>query len=274
MSDAGSTPLAADAVESARQAALLAALWVPGAAPLSCRDGEVGVARGLQAYRANAGAMAARALEAAYPTVCALIGADDFRQLARAHWVQQPPARGDLAEWGQAVGDALDAHEALSEWPYLGDCARVDWAVHQCERAADASFDGASIARLGDTDPQRLRLRLRPGVAVLRSRWPVVQIHEAHRAGAPATALDAARDAIRDGIGEAALVARSGWRAQVVRVDDATAAWTQCLLCGDSLAAAIDAVSARPDAATFDLGTWLAAALGAGWLKEVGVDAD
>jgi hypothetical protein len=269
--------------EAARQQALLAALWPPDASAAGalegwCRDSPVTVTRGLQAYRANAAAIAARALEAAYPTVCALVGVDDFQQLASELWLTQPPVQGDLAQWGESLAAFLEAHAALADWPYLGDCARLDWAVHRCERAADVSFDAASIARLGDTDPQQLQLQLRPGLQVLASRWPVVAIHQAHREGASPDALAAARDALQAGVAESALVCRSGWRAQVHRIDAATVAWTQRLLAGDSLAAALDAVSdAAADESSvppFDLAVWLSTALGAGWLKGITVAGD
>lgn len=273
--------------EAARQQAVLAALWPPdasasGALERWCRDSPVSVARGLQAYRTNGSANAARALEAAYPTVCALIGADDFQQLARELWAAQPPVRGDLAQWGASLAAFLEVHPALADWPYLGDCAQLDWVVQLCEHAADVQLDAASIARLGDTDPQQLHLQLRPGLAVLVSRWPVVTIYHAHRQGAAADALATARDALRSGVAESALVCRSGWRAQAHCIDPAITLWTQRLLAGDSLAAALDAVSAAVSAAhvdqssvpAFDLGVWLTTALGAGWLKGITVADD
>ena len=265
--------------EAARQQAMVAALWPPdaGVTPTLaswCVDGPVTVARGFQAYRGNGAANGARALAAAYPTVCALVGAADFEQLARELWAAQPPLCGDLAQWGEAFSDALDAHPALADWPYLGDCARLDWAVHQCERAADASFDAASLARLGDTDPQRLHLQLRPGLSLLVSRWPVVTIHEAHRETAHPGALAAARDALQAGVAESALVCRSGWRAQVHCVDSATVTWTRRLLAGESLAEALNAVSEPSNADAFDLTRWLTTALAAGWLKGIAVAGD
>lgn len=280
----GETPVipADAAAEAERQHSLLAALWSADSSAsgdLPCREGPVSVARGLSAYRANAGANAARALEAAFPTVQALIGADDFRRLARDHWLQTAPVCGDLAEWGGALGCWLDEHPALADWRYLGDCARLDWAVHRCERAADAVLDAESIARLGDTDPQFLHFLFRPGVAVLRSHWPVVMLHEAHRQADLAPALASLREALALGVGESALVARApgSWRTQVHRIDAATATWTEHLLAGASLAdalSAVDAASDGTDGPAFDLATWLAMALREGWLKGIRVDPD
>ncbi len=265
--------------EAARQQALVAALWPPDAGATAaiedwCSGRSVTVARGLQAYRTNGVANAARALEAAYPTVRALVGADGFQLLARELWTAHPPVLGDLAQWGESLAAFLEVHPDLSHWPYLGDCARLDWAVQRCERAADAQWNAASIARLGDSDPQQLQLQLRPGLAVLASRWPVVTIHQAHRDGAAPDALDAARDAVQAAAGESALVCRSGWRAQVHRVDQVTVIWTQRLLAGDSLACALDAVSDASSVSPFDLAGWLTTAIAAGWLKEITVTGD
>ena len=89
--------------EAQRQQRLLQQLWQPApdaALTVWLRDAPAAQARGLRAYRANAQATAARALAAAYPTVAALVGADTFGQISHRHWLQQPPQRGDLAEWG------------------------------------------------------------------------------------------------------------------------------------------------------------------------------
>ena len=265
--------------EVARQQALVAALWhadpgTSGDLLNWCRDGPIPMVRGLQAYRSNAAANAARALGAAYPTVSALIGTADFQQLARALWLERPPVRGDLAQWGEPLAAWLQTHRELGAWPYLGDCARLDWAIHQCERAGDAAPDMPSIARLGDTDPDRLRFVLSPGLALVASPWPIVTIHEAHRAGAAEEALHQARMALQAGVAESALVFRSGWRAQVDRIDRTTTVWTQRLLAGASLAMALDAVSEDTDAAPFDLAAWLGKALASGWLKGITVSDD
>ena len=95
--------------EAARQQALVAALWPPDASATGtledwCGGRGVTVARGLQAYRGNGAANVARALEAAYPTVHALIGANAFQLLARELWSAYPPMLGDLAQMGRVAG--------------------------------------------------------------------------------------------------------------------------------------------------------------------------
>jgi len=224
--------------------------------------------RGLAAYRANADASAARALGTAYPTVQQLICEHDFAILAREHWRAAPPRRGDLGEWGEGLPAAIEADPRLADWPYLADCARLDWALHRCERAADEPLDAASVARLGDTDPSRLVLELRPGVAAIASCWPVALIHAAHRSDDPRV-FDKVSDAIAAGQGEAVVVAREGWKAVPRTVAAAVVPWMERLGTGIDLAAALDDTPAG-----FDFAGWLADAIAHGWLKGIRVVAD
>jgi len=256
-------------VEARRQLALLAAIATRGAAPteLALREDAARARQGLDAYRINAAAIAARALLAVFPTIAALIGAEDFEHLAREFWRAEPPARGDLGEWGATFPAWLEAHAAFTAWPYFGDASRLDLAVHQCERAADADFDAASLSLLSEAEPQQLRLEPMPGTALIASRWPIVTIHAAHHAGE--VDFDAMRLAIDNELAETAFVARRGWRATVRRVDAATARWTERLIAGATLDRALD--DAGED---FDFGAWFATAVQEKWLKGAVLCAD
>ena len=91
--------------EALRQRMLLRVLWHdarPGVLAGWTRDGER-FGRGLQAYRANAGALAERALAAAFPTLQQLLGDESFAALARHFWLASPPAHGDIATWGEGL---------------------------------------------------------------------------------------------------------------------------------------------------------------------------
>ena len=97
--------------EAERQRGLLAAFAVGAAVPTTLHESGPRAARGLEAYRANAEAIAARALGAAFPTVQAMVGEGDFRPLARGFLQAQPATRGDLGEWGEGFAEWLGAHE-------------------------------------------------------------------------------------------------------------------------------------------------------------------
>ncbi|MEP7296947.1 MAG: DNA-binding domain-containing protein [Burkholderiales bacterium] len=250
--------------EAQRQRGLLQALT--GAAAAGLREHGERAARGLEAYRANAEAVAARALGAAFPTVQAMVGDDDFNRLARAFWHAHPPLRGDLGEWGDAFAEWLQGHAAMAAWPYLGDSARLDFAIHANERAADAVADVASLSLLESVDPARLRMVLMPGTALLRSGWPIVGIHRAHQLEGEAAerAFADLRDAIAARHGESAFIVREGWRAVVHRLDPPDARWTESLLAGTRLATALEHAGDG-----FDFAGWLGRAIRHGWMKGV-----
>ncbi len=249
--------------EALRQQMLLRALWGdarPGVVAGWLRDGlRVGnVARGLAAYRANAGAAAERALAAAYPTVQQLLGDESFAALARACWQRHPPTAGDLGLWGDALPAFMADAQALAGEPYLPDVARLEWAVHTAERAADIDTHAATpsgLERLGSDDPSALALRLAPGSALVESKHPVVTIWQAHRSD-EADRFAPVRAAFEAGVGECALVARRGWRATVRALPADEARFTQAVLAGRSLGAAL---AAAGDGFAFD--AWLIAAL-------------
>jgi len=255
--------------EASRQAALVTGILAPGAdaSALSTRETGARALRGLQAYRVNAHASAERALGAAFPTVRQLIGEEGFDRFAQLYWRDEPPVRGDLAEWGASLPAWLSSQEVLREWPYLADCARLDWALHRCERAADASFDAASAARLGDTDPSRLAIAFMPGLSLVDSRWPIATIHRAHHQSD--VSFDDVREAMAREQAESVIVFRQGWKAVQATLDSATAHWTRQLLEGCDLATAL----ARAGEG-FDFTAWLTLAITSNWVKEFRVLSD
>lgn len=242
--------------EALRQQMLLRALW---------QDARVGVlqgwvsdnkaARGLRAYRANAGAAAEAALAAAFPTVAQLVGDESFAALARAFWQAEPPTRGDLAWFGERLPAFIESSEQLADEPFLADCARLDWAVHRAEAAADAGDQPEQLELLSALEPSQLRLKLRPGTTLIVSQHPVATIWLAHRSEVP-DRFAPVREAFAEGRGENALVWRDGWRARVSAIADADARFTQAVLDGATLA---DALARAGDG--FDFQPWLIAAL-------------
>ena len=219
--------------------------------------GDAALERGLGAYRANAGALAERALAAAFPTLQQLIGEPSFAALARDFWRQQPPAAGDMGTWGEGLPDFVAAAASLADEPCLADVARVDWAVHVAERAADAAAV-RGLELLAALDPSQLHLQLVAGTALVESAHPVVAIWHAHRK-APVDGDDrfaAVRAAYADGRGETALISRQGWLPCVLSLSPAEARFTRALLASQTLDSAL--VQAGED---FGFEAWLIAAL-------------
>jgi putative DNA-binding protein len=256
--------------EALRQRLLLGALWrdTPPDALQGWLRQPPGAAAppGLAAYRANAGAIAERALAGAFPTVAALVGAESFAALARDCWQQHPPVRGDLGEWGAALPDVITAQAALASEPYLADSARLDWLVHLAARAADGPEAPPALEALAHDPPEALRLVLRPGCALLASAWPVGTIWHAHQpAQEPGgDRFAAVRAAFAEERSEQVFIRRDGFAVRIDALDEHAAAFSAAVLRGASLAVALDAAG---DGFAFD--QWLLRAVQQRWLVAI-----
>ena len=210
----------------------------------------------LAIYRANMVAAADKALSAAYPVIRQAVGTEFFHALAREYQRGTPSASGDLGEFGASFDGFLAGFEHVQSMPWLPDLARLEWAAHRAYGAADApDWDAAS---LGAVEPERheaIRFHWSPGLAIVRSRWPVVRVWTLHQPG-----HDGAFD-IDWSVRETALVARDGFAVTVTAIDDAGADFIEASSQGAALGdAAVATLQSHPD---FDLGALLARALAA-----------
>ncbi len=223
-------------------------------------------AAGLRAYQLNAQATAQRVIAAHFPTLQAMLGEDTLKALALILWQEAPPEAGDLGAWGAALPGLIERHPDLQAWPWLADCARLDWARHQCERAADARLDTGSLHLLAETEPEQLYVALKPCVQLLASEWPVVALWQAHQGPAEAHE-EAALLALQSGQTGDVLIWRQPWLLQMAPLGPADALWMKALLTqpdqplGTLLAQA---------PAGFDFGSWLNQTVAQGWLWKLG----
>jgi hypothetical protein len=255
--------------EAARQQAFIAALRAaqpeglpPGAQGPAGRAAEP--LAGLRAYRANAQAAAQRSLLAAYPVLGRLIGDEAMAALARDLWRVDPPVKGDLAWFGAGLADWLAGLEEFIHLPYLSDVAKLEWAVHSAQVAADPSGSPLDLQPLAG-DPDALQVRFVAGSAAFASAWPVLRLWQAHQAKDESEPdLAEARAALAAGEGDIAWVWRRGHRVEVGALTLVEHEWHQRLLAGDYLGPALSATLAEhPD---FSFEHWLTRALREGWL--------
>ena len=211
----------------AEQQALLDAILNRGELPdVRGLPGVVGgQKRGLQVYRGNAQGLSARTLASVFPRLRESLAG--FDEMAWTFWRHRPPAAGDLGLWGAELPEFLAAQAGMNE--ALVALARLEWALHEAEAAADETLDAASLGLLGTHEPQALRLRFMPGLKLLDRR----------------------------------LVWRQGWRAVSLELDAANADFTRSLIGGMSLDEAL------VGAGDFDFSKWLQQALRESWLWRV-----
>ncbi len=236
---------------AARQQALLAALSGAsrpiGIVPLTA----VELQRGLQAYQVNAQVLSVRALAAVYPKVRQIIGEASFRAMAWAFWRRHPPQQADLGGWGKLLSGFLAAQDEMEGW--LCDLARLEWAAHLAERAADLAFDPGSLDLLASQDPAQLRLQLPAGLSLLQvqaeawSIWAGEVADESSQAVIPV------------------LLWRQRWLAKGQRLSQGDSQWLQALIDGRTLEVALQQAFVAD--VGFDFSAWLQAALREGWLQ-------
>lgn len=135
----------------------------------------------LAVYRRNVLGTLGDALASAYPAVRRLVGEAFFAEAARRFALATPSRSGNLHDYGHGFGDFLEAYPHAAQLPWLGDVARLEWAVHQCFHAEDAAaLDARQLAMLRPDDYERLRLRFAPATRLVWSAHPVCAIRAAN----------------------------------------------------------------------------------------------
>jgi hypothetical protein len=209
--------------------------------------------RRFDVYRNNHFASLVAALKDSFPVCRALVGEDFFREMARCFAAAQPPRSPVLTEYARLLPAFIDTFSPAASVPYLADVARLEQLRIEAWHAADAQplARGELEAALSRPDllPE-VRLRLHPSLALLRSRYAVFDLWAAHQGELPVETVVVAR-------AQNVLVLRPRDAVEVVRVDDATAAFVHALARALALGAATQAAfEADGDA---DLGVVLTA---------------
>jgi uncharacterized protein len=215
------------------------------------------IMRRLAIYRANLQAARVSALSAAFGTVEKIVGADFFQGLAREYGRAHPSSQGDLHGFGTHFAHFLEGFEPIKELPYLPDVARLDWALHCADAAADApALTAPSLLQaLGAQAANSVRVKLHPAAALIASRFPLWDIWLFNHADSAQTPGDIA--ALDWEQAQAVLVSRSQWRAVPRLASAAETAALTALQNGESLEAALSA--ALQKAPQLDMAAQLAA---------------
>ena len=193
---------------------------------------EVSPADALDVYRASVAANLRSALASAYPVTQRLVGEAFFAEAARRHLRAVPSTSGDLHQLGSGFASFLEAYEPARTLPWLGDVARLEWAVHESHFAADAPpFDFPALALVPPESHGDIRFMLAPAVRLVRSEWPVLAVWEANQPGRDGTPD---RDAGPDFI----VVDRDGFAPRARRLDPDTWRFLEALSRGETLAEA------------------------------------
>jgi hypothetical protein len=223
---------------------------------------EAGIAVYRHAIRANY----RNALAATYGVVRELTGAPFFNAAVDAYARADPPRTGDLNVFGDTFGDFLAGYEPARSLPYLPDVARLEWAIDDAQRAADAHGSPQRVledlAGVPADQVAALRFVVDPSCRLLHSPYAVWQVWHAHwSADADLAAVDVAAGP------DDLIVRRAGEDVAIARLPPAERAWLAALAKGDDLASALDAAFALD--ADFDVATALRTRIADGTLTAV-----
>jgi len=158
-------------------------------------DGLAPAAR-VNLYRNNARAMFVGALERSYPVIVRRVGDGYFHRLAADYRAAHPSRSGDLHWIGENFPAWLAVRLAGTEYAWLADLARLEWACEEVLVAADSP--AISIEALGGVAQEvlpEMRLRLQPALRCVSSAYPVWSVWRANQPDQPGDAIAADRGA-------------------------------------------------------------------------------
>lgn len=237
------------------QQVLLDAIWHP-------ENNNGFDSRGIAIYRRNLLANATRALSISFPTIFMLLNSDISQQATSDFLNIVPPKQGDWAQWGEDFANFLTVQSQIAQYPYLPDCAALDWSIHLAQHGEDNTVDQASLQRLADTEPQHIIVEFNPNVSMIVSEYPIVDIYDAHHAEHQLSrkqAMQRAKSALMTSNKRTSvLIYRPEYQPQARELKEAEAMFVKHLLAGDSLAFALDQVSGD---SKFSFEQWLITAI-------------
>jgi hypothetical protein len=148
--------------------------------------------RRLAVYRNNVRHALLSVLEAAFPVVRELVGAECFTATALTFIAEHPPRAPVLYAYGGDFANFLDSFRPLAELPWLADVARLEWARNEVLFAAEsAPLTPEQLAAVPPEQLAGLRIGVRPATRWLASPWPIHAIWAAHQPdGQPLETVD------------------------------------------------------------------------------------
>lgn len=129
-------------------------------------------------YRNNYRITLRNALRTTFPAIEKLVGPEFFSALAIEFAERHPPHSPIMARYGEGFAEFLAGFGPLSDYPYLSDVARIEFARVHAYHAADAEpfplQDEVSII-----DALDVPAKLHPSVTIIASNQPALSIWRA-----------------------------------------------------------------------------------------------
>ena len=138
----------------------------------------------VQVYQNNARETYRKALGASYPIVERLVGEDCFRGYAQKYMRNYPSTSGDLQDFGTALPDFLAELYTDSEFAYLPDVARLEWAVEEVQlNRESALLDLDALSQVASERHADVRFHRSPSARLICSPYPILSIWRTNQPG-------------------------------------------------------------------------------------------
>jgi hypothetical protein len=207
--------------------------------------------RRLGIYRNNAIEGFAKAMQATFPVLVRLAGAEWFRQTALSYMQEHPSRSGNLHYIGASFAAYLEVQLYDSPHLYFADIARLEWAYQEVLVAADhPGFDIAALATISPEHYGLLRFSTHPALRLVESHYPILSIWKANQPDAQPTMID-----LGDGPSHVLIIRRDD-HVELRELPPAEFTLLKAFSEGEALEAAIEAASDIDP--TFDLAASLA----------------
>lgn len=190
-------------------------------------------------YRNNVQQSLIEVLEASFPVIRELIGAEAFVTLANLFIRSQPPKSPYLVEYGDRFSNFIETRVELSDYPFLAEVAKVEYQLLRSTHAADEVAINDQLVALA-SDPDRLlasRFKFAAATALMPLRYAAASIWLAHQKSAPnLSGMEVNRS-------ERLLISRPSFRAEIDLLDFDEFQFVAQLISGATIAKALDVVA-------------------------------
>lgn len=218
--------------------------------------------QGLDIYRRNLLANAQRALSITFPTVFELLGSSVSKNLVYQFLRLSPPSRGDWAQWGEDFPQFISTIELGYRYPYLADCAAVDWHIHCAVHGVDQVLEHSSLHSLVNSEPESIEVVFNQNVTLLRTEYPLTEIFQAHHDDNELhreVAMNKAQTLLSTDMTEqVVMIYRPEFKPEITTLTASEGAFMLCLMSGKSLEQALNVVKDDND---FSFEKWLITAI-------------
>jgi len=208
-------------------------------------------AKGINIYRRHLFANALRSLSLSFPTVFELLDSDVSYDLTQQFLRFSPPENGDWAKWGIHFSAFIKSTRVGQDYPYLADCAILDWYVHGALHGKDQVLEKTSLQLLADEDPEHIFINFNENVQLLSTEYPVVEIFNAHhhQCGTQRDiAFNSAKHSLLSkSVAHDVMIYRPEFHPHIRRLTSGEGLFMQALMGNKSLADALDLVCEDAD---------------------------